>query len=182
MVDRELRDGGPKTPCKWTSCSEIYTDYMKPAINVTLNTGLRRGALFALRWNDVNFDERIITVRAAAAKSGKTIYIPMNDTVYRVLLAWQQQTHEEDETLVFHSSRGTPIGSIHYLWGKLLNSAEIKDFRWHDMRHDFASRLVMAGIDLNTVRELLGHSNLNMTLRYAHLAPGVKREAVKVLE
>lgn len=66
-------------------------------------------------------------------------------------------------------------------WEKLLRRARISQFRWHDLRHHFASRLVQHGVPLNTVRDLLGHSSVGMSLRYAHLAPDQRREAAAKL-
>jgi site-specific recombinase XerD len=75
----------------------------------------------------------------------------------------------------------TPLAYIRKAWTGVLDSALVKAFRFHDLRHTFASNLVMAGVDLNTVRELLGHKSIAMTLRYAHLAPQHKAAAVEVL-
>jgi site-specific recombinase XerD len=83
--------------------------------------------------------------------------------------------------LVFSNKNDERFDTIKKGWKTILDAAKIKNFRWHDLRHHFASRLVMSDVDLNTVRELLGHSDMTMTLRYAHLAPEHKANAVEKL-
>lgn len=145
-----------------------FVDHLKPAVLVSLNTGLRQGELLKLNWSHVSLDRAILTVVDALSKSGKQRHIPLNDEALAVLKAWREQSHH---SIVFAGAAGAVRVDVKTAWQKLLKDAKITNFRWHDMRHHFASRLVMAGVDLNTVRELLGHADLTMTLRYAHLAP-----------
>lgn len=158
-----------------------FADYLKPMVLISINTGLRRGELFNLHWNDVDLNQKILTVDGDRTKSGKTRYIPLNREAHEVFTAWKEQS-EYGNKMVFQSKDGDKFTEVKSSWGKLLRDAKIYSFRWHDMRHHFASRLVMAGVDLNTVRELLGHSDLKMTLRYAHLSPEVKAQAVARLD
>ena len=155
-----------------------YVDHLKPMVLVSLNTGLRQGELFNLEWSAVDLTGAIVTIKGENAKSGEDRHIPLNDEALSTLTAWRDQT---PGALVFPGPTGAPISEIKTAWGKLLKDSRIERFRWHDMRHHFASRLVMAGVDLNTVRELLGHSDIKMTLRYAHLAPEHKAAAVQKL-
>ncbi|ALS99319.1 site-specific integrase [Lacimicrobium alkaliphilum] len=156
-----------------------FADHLEPIVLLAMNTGMRRGELFSLRWENVNLVNDYLTVIADNAKSGKSRHIPLNHKAKQALIQWQQDT--QGTGYVFEGEPGKPITDIKKGWIKVLTEAEIENFRFHDLRHHFASKLVMAGADLNTVRELLGHGNLEMTLRYAHLAPEHKAAAVNLI-
>ncbi|WP_122613860.1 site-specific integrase [Pseudomonas viridiflava] len=156
-----------------------FTDHLKPMVLVSLNTGMRRGELFDLKWSAVNFQTKTITAAGTTTKTSDTRHIPMNKETLGLLQDWKKQAGKS--RYVFPSQAGGRLEDVKTAWLNLLERAEIVGFRWHDMRHDFASRLVTAGVPLNTVRELLGHSDIKMTLRYAHLASGTKAAAVELL-
>jgi integrase len=158
-----------------------FADHIRPMILISINTGLRRGELFKLKRSDINLPSRMLKVRAAAAKSGKSRFVPLNEEAADVFERWMRQHPADDDELVFPGKDGSPLTNVASAWGSVCAAAKLKDFRWHDLRHHFASRLVMAGVDLNTVRELMGHADLKMTLRYAHLAPEHKAQAVAKL-
>lgn len=154
-----------------------YGDHMTPAVLLSLNTGLRRGELLSLRWSDINYRQAVVSVQATSAKSGQTRHVPLNSEAIVTLKNWQEQ----NPGATVNDKIFGVVTSFKTAWSGILKSAEIKRFRWHDLRHHFASRLVQADVNLNTVRELLGHGSLAMTLRYAHLGPDQKRVAVALL-
>lgn len=157
-----------------------YLDHLRPLVMLALNTGLRRGELLGLTWGAVNFAGKLLTVTAATAKSGHTRRIPLNREALEVLTAWHaRQDKVKADALVFPGPDGGRMKRIDTSWETLIKAAKLKNFRLHDCRHHFASKLVQAGVDLYTVKELLGHSELAMTERYSHLAPDNLRAAVE---
>jgi integrase len=152
-------------------------DHLKPLVLLALNTGMRRGELFSLKWADVDLTAGIVTVRAASAKSGQTRRIPLNSEAAAVLKAWHTASAKHE--LVFPGAEGERLTNIAKSWSGVVKLAGIAGFNFHDLRHSFASKLVQGGTDLNTVRTLLGHSEISTTLIYAHLAPDNLRAAVE---
>ncbi len=151
-----------------------FGDHLTPAVILTMNTGLGRGELLKLRWSSLDFDRRLLTVEGETAKNRQTRHIPLNDEALTMLTRWREQSPEG--VRVFDA-----VSSFNTAWPHLLERAKITKFRRHDLRHHFASRPVQVGVPLNTVRDLLGHSSIAMSLRYAHLAPHQRRKAVAKL-
>lgn len=155
-----------------------FADHLKPLVLLSINTGLRQGEIFSLTWQDYIKDRSQLIIHGKTSKSKTTRYIPVNTEAASVLEQWKKQA---DSDYIFPGKYGERLNNVNRAWRALLKLAEITGFRWHDMRHHFASRLVMSGVDLNTVRELLGHSDIKMTLRYAHLAPEHTAAAVELI-
>ena len=157
-----------------------YTDVLTPMTITLLHTGLRFGEACSLTWRDVDLKGAMLTVTGITTKTNTTRYIPLNKTVLDCLQAWQPKDVDLD-AYVFAGKDGARVVDIKTAWKALMTAAKVSNFRVHDLRHTFASKLVQAGVDLNTVRELLGHSDIKMTLRYAHLAPEHRAAAVAKL-
>ena len=161
--------------------NRAYADYLKPMVLLAMNTGLRRGELFSLQSRDVDLARGILTVRPESAKNARSRHVGINKEAREVLERWG--IPDFGPTLIFPNPRTNQrFDNITKSWNGLVKKADLEDFRFHDLRHHFASKLAMSGVDLLTIKELLGHASLDMTLRYAHLAPDHKLRAVDVLD
>ena len=152
-----------------------------PLVLVALNTGLRQAEQFYLKWENVDVIRGVITI--PRSKNGQVRHVPINAIVREALQAQRARGAGE---WVFASAVGTtPIDSHNFVrrvFVPALVEAGIENFHWHDLRHTFASRLVMSGVELRTVQELMGHKTITMTLRYSHLSAEHQQDAVRKLE
>lgn len=139
-------------------------------VKVAINTGMRRGELMALTWNDIDMKGRQIYIRDS--KSGKGRVIPMNDTVWNVFLSLEKLP---EKPYIFASTHREAYVAA-------LKRAEIKDATFHTLRHTAASHLAQAGVNLFTISKILGHSTTEMTARYAHLGPDYMARSIYVLD
>jgi integrase len=156
-----------------------YCDHLTPMVLLSLNTGMRRGELFGLTWEAVDVDKKLVAVRAETSKGNKTRFIPLNPEALDVLTKIKPVVAAG---LVFKSPKtGGKFDNVKKAWEGLTTTAKLTDVRWHDMRHDFASQLVMRGVSLYTVQTLMGHGSSVMTQRYAHLQPDHLADAVAAL-
>ena len=150
---------------------------MKGFVVTALNTGMRKGELFALKWADVSFESGEIRVRKTKGRRFRVI--PMNDLLLGTL---RRHPRSSKGPYVFCNADGSPWRDVRTSYRSVLRAAKLPiDLTFHDLRHTFVSNLVMAGEDLRTVAELAGHRDIRTTMRYAHLAPGKLQKSVSRL-
>lgn len=152
--------------------------HLKPIVITALNTGMRKGEILSLKWDNVDLKHGFILLDIT--KNGERREIPINGTLKAVLQGIIRRL--DIPHVFFDPATGKPYQNVKRSFNSACRRAGIRDFRFHDLRHCFASHLVMAGVDLTTIKELLGHKTLTMTLRYAHLAPSHKVKAVDMLD
>ena len=162
---------------RYTRKKKIIQPYLflKPIVITALHTGMRRGEILNLKWSNLDFQYSFIEL--LDTKSGKARKIPISSTLNNVLSSIDKLS----EYVFINPKTNKPYTDIKKSFHKVLDKANIKNFRFHDLRHTVATRLVEKGIDLTVVQELLGHSKLTTTQRYAHPVPKRKLEAIEIL-
>lgn len=150
----------------------------EPELDFALNTGLRMSEQYGLTWDDIDLEQRVATIRQSKNGAGRHIFL--NDAAISALRTLER-FRNESTNYVFLSSQGAHLQSPRFWFEDAVKEANLKNFTWHCLRHTFASRLVMNGVDLRTVQELMGHKTIQMTARYAHLAPQHQLAAVQKL-
>jgi len=152
--------------------------HLKPIIVIALHTGMRKEEILSLEW-DRNVDLVHGFILLEMTKNGERREVPINATLRGALKGIVRRV---DSPYVFVDREGRRFKDVRRSFHSALRKVGLKDFRFHDLRHTFASQLVMAGVDITTVKELLGHKSLAMTLRYSHLAPAHKVNALSILD
>ncbi len=152
------------------------SDFFKPILIIAINTGMRRSEILNLTWDDIDLVKSYIYV--GDTKNNDYRIIPINQTLLRTFKALKGSN---ENNYLFANRNGEAVKSVKKaFWGALRRSG-IAHCRFHDLRHTFASNLVMAGVDIVTVQELMGHKDISMTRRYSHPTPEHKEQAVEKL-
>ena len=149
---------------------------LKAIVITALNTGMRKSEILKLTWDRVDLKNRLILLDKT--KNGERREIPINKTLFNTLL---MLTRHISGYVFANPKTGKAYDNLKRSWQSALRKSHILDFHFHDLRHTFASWLVMKGVDLTTVKELLGHKDIKMTLRYSHLSKPHVRNAVENL-
>lgn len=155
------------------SLLENCASHIRPIVITALNTGMRRSEILSLKWSDVDLRNHNLTL--SETKNNELRIIPINDPLCETLNGLPRYFKSD---YVFFNKDGDRLKTIRTGFEKAVKRAGIENFTFHDLRHTFASHLVMAGVDIRTVQQLLGHKEIKMTMRYSHLSPSHLADAV----
>ncbi|MFA5780351.1 MAG: tyrosine-type recombinase/integrase [Elusimicrobiota bacterium] len=150
--------------------------WLKEIVVTAITTLMRKAEILNLKWDDVNFKQKFIKV--INPKSGKDEYVPLNSSLAKM---FGKIKRHPNNPFVFCNDDGLHRKNIDRAFKRALKAAGIKNFRVHDLRHTGASYLAMAGVPIKTIQELLRHKSIAVTLRYAHLSPVHKYQAIEKL-
>ena len=161
----------------------VSPSWLKPMIIFAVETGCRRGEMLSLGWKSVDLFRRVVTI--FGSKTGEKRSIPLTQRALGVLRERQRETVssiKEDLVFLHPPGRRVNIHTLRFAFEEALKKAEIEGFRWHDLRHTFASRLAQAGVDTYAIQRLMGHKTFTTTQRYAHHYVESLREGIGALE
>lgn len=186
-IEMELR--ADKKRLRYLSFAEYHKlldncdGWLKPLVIIAAWTGLRQGNILNLKRDRVNLFARTISLDSSETKNGEHLIIPVATAAFEVLKEAMKVAHIKNP-YVFCKEDGRPFYKmeLHRDFKKALKKAEIEDFRFHDLRHCFASWNRQAGVDIDTLADLMGHKDTRMTRRYAHIGPVHLANAVGLLE
>lgn len=179
------------TPQSLSEC--CFADNISPFIILFRETGIRPGTLMNSRWSDVDFDSKFFRIRKSIDKRGVDNFIPLNNLAYNILIEWKKHHihklslkhfKKKKDAWIFPSPSdpANQITTIRKSWYKIIKKADIDDFRFYDLRHDFASKIMMKTGNIYMVSQLLNHKQIETTKRYAHLMDRSKILAVECLD
>ncbi|WP_432772702.1 tyrosine-type recombinase/integrase [Francisella salimarina] len=146
-------------------------------IKIAYYTGMRKGEILSLSFDDIDYQTNQITLKSSNTKSNKTRSIPIHTEVMNII----KSIDRESGLLFISEVTGKKFDNIDRSWKQLMKLSEIENFRFHDLRHNFCSMLVMKGVPIYTVAQLAGHSDVKTTQIYAHLSPDVKKSAIDLI-
>lgn len=170
--------------------TRLYLECHPHELTLAMNTGLRKRNLYALRWDEhIDMETRYFRLPSEMMKNRRALNLPMIGKTYDALVDLQRirkavaklKKDDQNDTRMVDDGRVLLIKENREWWGQARAEAGIKDLRWHDLRHTFATRLVENGVHLSVVQKLCGHSSHNTTTRYAHADDRLLREAMEKL-
>ena len=163
------------------SAKESEHPHLYAIVLIALTTGARRGEIASLRWKDVDLSTRRAILHETKNDERRTLAIVPQ--VVDELKKLRKVRRIDDDLIFANLNNGKrTYSTVESAWQIAIEKAKLDDFRFHDLRHTFASHLVMSGVDMMTGKALLGHATLTMTMRYSHLAPDHRMRAIKTLD